>query len=245
MRTIFLSALLLSTAALQVADGQPNDCVGNIPVIGIDNIEMCKRPRQGPPGPTGAQGVTGATGTTGVGTTGPTGRTGATGPTGQTGATGPTGPVVPSFGFFYSTVEQTIVAPLEVQWTNVGPANGIALQGAPPDEDIILNRTGAYLVNATLITDSTQTTDLFHLLINGARTTNNATYYSIAPGKPNTGATGPAYVTIEEIITAHAGDSLTIRAGVTGITLHLPASGSDVNAEISVVFLGPTGPSGP
>lgn len=308
MRTIFLSALLLSAAALQGAEGQPNDRVGNIAVNGIETVEMCKRPRQGPPGPTGAQGATGITGVTGapgptgptgptggtgatgatgatgttgptgvgatgptgstgptgttggtgptgptgVGATGPTGSTGATGPTGVTGATGttgetgPTGPFTPAFGFFFSTTAQTLTPPLEVQWTNVGPANGIALAGSTPNSDILLNRTGAYLVNATLITDSTAASDLFHLAINGLPTTNNATYYNVAPGLPgSTGVTGPSYVTIEEIITAIAGDTLSIRAGATGVTLNLPASGTDVNAEISVVFLGPTGPSGP
>lgn len=304
MRTIFLSALLLSSAALQGADRQFNARVGNetISELGLQDVEMCQRPKQGPPGPTGnagatgatgptgaagstgATGVTGATGATGgtgitgptgptgVGATGPTGVTGATGdpgvtgptgptgpigatgntgatgptgvagPTGFTGPTGPTGAFTSSFGSFWSTTTQSVLSPLEVQWENIGPANGIALAGAPPNTDIILNQTGAYLVNLTLITSSTLSSNLFSIAVNGANS--GITYYSVQPVTNSAGVTGITYATVEQIVTALAGDSLSVIGSAGATALALPGNGSDVNAEITVVFLGPTGPTG-
>lgn len=224
MRTLLLSALLLSTTILHGAEELPTK-------------EMCCGVRPGPPGTPGAQGVTGATGTTGptsvTGITGVTGVTGATGP----GLTGPTGAIDPSFGFFFSTADQTSAD--EVEFEHVGPFNGLYI--LPDNCTIVLDQIGAYLVNLTLVTDSTVTPDMFSIAVNGVST--GTTYYNMAPASP-TGITGPNYVKIEQIISSPS-QNTTVEVMVDNGTVHLRAGNNpatDITAEIALIFLGPTAP---
>lgn len=300
MRTILLSALLLSTAALQGAEDLSNESSS---AMDFTNVKMCKRVPPGDPGDPGVQGVTGATGATGptglvpgrtgatgatgptvpgptgsqgttgdpgvtgatgptgasptgptgpigetgptgsTGVTGPTGADGVTGPTGSTGATGsigPTGAPNASFGFFFSTAGQTFSeGGLEVEFEHTGPFNGVYILA--DNSTIVLDEVGAYLLNLTLVTNSTVTPDMFSILVNGVST--GTTYYNMAPASP-TGGTAPNYVKIEEIISSPTVNT-TVEVTIDNPTVVLPPGGNivtDVTAEIALIFLGPTGP---
>jgi hypothetical protein len=88
------------------------------------------------------------------GPTGPTGPTGARGATGNTGSTGPTGPLStsPSFGSFYSTIEQTVPLGGAVFFETAGAGPIGTAFSFDPGTDItgssfLIDETGFYAIS--------------------------------------------------------------------------------------------------
>lgn len=141
---IFILAGVISAHAADTNSGfDPQDL----------NVEMCKRPKQGPTGPQGPQGPPGAPG----GSTGPTGPTGPAGIDGPTGATGPAGSSsTPSISVFTtdSLDNNTAISvgqPITFENINFIDPTVFSQGGVMGLSDIIVAQSGIYEINFRVV----------------------------------------------------------------------------------------------
>ena len=180
----------------------------------------------GPTGATGAAGTAGATGPTGpkgdTGDTGPTGDTGDTGPTGATGTAGTNG--LAEYAYIYNLLPRTVAIEEDVIFSN----NGVMTPGiihAPGSEGAQLVNAGDYKVTFTASgTEPSQ----FALFLNGAEVPGSV-YGSGAGTQPSTG---------QVIVTAAAGDVLTVRnhSAASAVGLQSLAGGTQINVNASMAI---------
>lgn len=248
MRKLIFSALLLSTATLQGADGSAASNA-KIQSINYSPREMyMKRDTdiyevtgngstgatgecgpQGPQGIPGSVGCTGATGARGVmGLVGPVGATGTTGATGAKGEIGPTGGSSQAFGSLFNNSQQAVPHNGYVSWDNAG----LSWKAAPGVTGMSFACDGVYLVNLSLVISSPGSElDVFQLHVNGLPT--GVTYCRNDFLDPV-----PFSISIEQLIYLKAGDFLSVHND-SSTSLLLPNNGSSVNAEMTVMWIAP------
>ena len=175
-------------------------------------------------GATGAAGSTGATGLTGAagatGATGAAGSTGAAGAAGATGAAGPAGPAaVSQYAYIYNLLGETIPAHADVVFSNNGDVT-TGFAHVPNSAGIVVNASGEYVVSFSL---TAVEPSQFGLTRNG----------QLVPGTIFGSASGDQQNTGTAILSAAAGDVLTLRSfeGATTVNLAPFAGGSLENSD--------------
>lgn len=212
---------------------------------------VCRDPRarglRGVTGATGARGKVGATGRRGVagpvgpagvdGATGPAGATGAPGPaggpgaTGLAGATGPAGAIGPAgtnglaeYAYIYNTAGATIAIEADVPFDT----NGVMTSGithAPGATGVTLVNAGTYAVTFSLSGVEPNQMAIFR---NGV----------VVPGSIYGSGAGTQLTTGTVIVTAGAGDVLTLRnhSSAAAVGLQTLAGGTQSNSNASLLI---------
>lgn len=223
--------------------------------------------RQGLTGPTGSGGARGPTGPTGASVTGPTGAEGETGNEGDTGFAGPLGPQNTQhfWAHFYNTLALSLTFGTPIPF-NVAGGEGFRSEGEEgiqafssgrflaSDTFILADAPSSYLVTVTLVVsvgEDRVPCDLFSVYhntfgqssgprvfskVNGSYGATNQPFNSLA-------ATGTVTLTFAGIVTDGGGGAIRVinENGIpfTSDTLDIPFLNGDVNAEITIVSIGP------
>ena len=218
--------------------------VGAVGPAGVAGAKGDRGDAGGPPGPqgvagaqgsvgaTGLQGATGVQGSVGVGVAGPegpagaVGASGAAGTNGAAGAAGPAGPAggIAEYAYIYNLAAATVAIEAPVPLSN----NGVMTAGithAPGGSSIQLVAAGVYKVTFSV---SGVEPNQMALFINAAP----------VPGAIYGSGAGTQQTTGQVIITASAGDVLTIvnHSSAAAVTLQTLAGGTQTNVNASVAI---------
>ncbi len=185
-----------------------------------------------PPGPQGPQGLPGPAGAQGpAGVAGPAGAQGVAGPAGPQGVAGPAGPQGPAgtnglaeYAYIYNVGEQTVEIEDDVNFSNNGIIVG-SITHALGAETITLGNAGNYSIWFYVAGIMPNQYTLFQ---NGAPVAGSI-YAAGAGNEPNIGLI---------IITAAAGDVLTVRNHTSNADTNLQttAGGTQANVNASILI---------
>lgn len=175
---------------------------------GRSECEKCKDLFQGPPGPQGPAGP--------VGPPGPPGPNGPAGPQGPIGPTGPLEPLSPGNYLYVYTKSQLVIPPsTDINFNLIGPQNGITYAAGVAT----LPATGVYEI----------TTGYSKMATNGSPSTITIVQNGTPITTTSFGNNNKNMLTTQSIIiTASAGDTISISSGSTSFTLGTDTSDSSV-----------------